>query len=234
MSQLPCNFDSISAVKKQARKLKKCTDNVYFTHFECLNAAARMGGFENFNHANNHFSSQNRVALGVSVRCRFRWMDTVDRALAGHLQVDVTALPGFSESDLQRIVFVIPEFWTSSDSTDPASPEREHFRIDSGHFHRVTSNAHAVESERTRRYVLSFHLLNSRWQASIFDYGTNLSRVEMEIEIKRAVERQITETVRLYQEGKLDNSRVLSLEEHREMAALFEPAERRWALFQSA
>lgn len=220
-------FDSIAAIKKQAKKLKKSSDYTHLTHFECLNAAARLGGFKSFNHAHNHFLSQ----PWVRVRCRFQWRNTTVRDLAGHLQVEVTALRGFSESDLQRIVFVIPEFWTSANSTTLA---REHFRIDSAHFHRVTSNIHAVESERVRRYVLSFHLLNSRWQASIFDYDTKLSHAEMEYEIGRAVESQIIETVRLYQEGKLNSSRVLSLEEHKKMTTLFESVERDWALFPDA
>lgn len=229
MSTQPRSCNSIAAIKSLAKKLKKSSENSELKHFDYLNAAARFEGFDNFNHARNHFQFEQPSGPWVRVRCRFRWRDTTFRDLAGHLQVDVTPLRGLSQQDLQRIVFVIPEFWTSTDS---AAQEREHFRIDSAYFHRVTSPVHTVESERLRhKNVMSFHLVNCRWQASIFDYDTKLSHADMELEIEQALVDHITETVNLHQQGKLDSSRVLSLELYEEMIIMSGPTEQQSVLF---
>lgn len=222
-----CN--SIDAIKSLAKKLKKNSTNPELKHFDYLNEAARRENFENFNHASNYFESQTRFDPWVQVRCRFLWRDTVDRDLTGHLQVDVTPLRGLSQQDLQRIVFVIPEFWTA---TDDKVHEREHFRIDSAYFHRVTAGAHAVYSERLpRRNVMSFHLVNCRWQASIFDYDTKLSQAEMELEIERHLVGHINDSVNLYQQEKLESSRILPLELSKTMIEDFGPTEQKNALF---
>lgn len=226
MSIQPSPCSSIREIKALAKKIKKSSTNSGLPHFWYLNAAAERSGFENFNHAISHFKSQPQADAWVNVRCRFRWKDSTHRDLAGHLQVEVTPLRGLSQQDLERIVFVIPEFWTGQDST---LLDREHFRVDSAYFHRVTDAEHAVYSQRVRRYVLSFHLLNSRWQASIFDYGTTLSHSEMELEIESALVAHINATVRSYQEGELEKTRVLSPDLHENMSELMSFSEQQAA-----
>lgn len=229
MSTLPRACNSIAAIKSLAQKLKKSSENIGLKHFDYLNAAARHEGFENFNHARKHFLFAQPSGPWVHVRCRFQWRDTTFRDLAGHLQVDVTPRRGLSQQDLQRIVFVIPEFWTTA---DPGAEGREHFRIDSAYFHRVTSPPHALYSERLpNRNVMSFHLIRGRWQASIFDYDTKLSRNEMAADIERAIVDHITQAVSLHQDGTLYSSRILSLELHEQMMDIAGPAEQRNVLF---
>lgn len=222
---------SISDIKALARQLRKSRTDNGVTHFELLNEAAKSAGFENYNHARRHFVSLSQTGPWVCVRCRFHWKEATYHNLVGHLQVDVTPLRGLSKQHLERIVFVIPEFWTIGDAS---SQDREQFRIDSAYFHRVTSMGHALESERVRRFVLSFHLLNSRWQASIFDYGRALSRSEMELTIERTLVDHINTTVELYQQGMLDESRVLPLDLYEEMSNLMAPTEQQMAVLSEA
>ncbi|OSR64773.1 hypothetical protein BV326_05593 [Pseudomonas syringae pv. actinidiae] len=222
-----CN--SIDAIKSIAKKLKKGSKNPKLKHFDYLNKAAQLEAFDNFNHASNYFESQQVSDPWVRVRCRFLWRDTANRDLVGHLQVDVTPLRGLSQEDLQRIVFVLPEFWTV---TDAVAHEHEHFRIDSAYFHRVTSAAHAVYSKRLpQKNVMSFHLVNCRWQASIFDYNTKLSQADMALEIERRLIGQFNDCVSLYQQDKLDSSKVLPLELYEEMIAAYGPTEQNSVLF---
>ena len=219
MSNPPVCFKSLAGIKKAAKKLPKGNG---LTYFDKLNAVAQQAGFSNYNHAVNHFQHVTPSSPWVSVKCEFHWKKPTAHfpELVGHLRVSVTPREGLSSDALQKLVFVIPEFWTTFGSQQHP---HEHFRIDSAYFNRVTTMQHIARSERTKRGVLSFHLLNNVWMASIFDYGTTRSRSEMESEIARDVSDHITRTVNLYQENQLADSRILSDETHRHMVSLWIP-----------
>lgn len=198
-------------------------------HMNRLNRAAQAAGFQCWNHARNVLAPKAPSGLLVSVKCVFKWHEKRHPNFwerAGHLQVRVTPLAGFPETALQRIVFQMPEFWTE---VSASGYPYEHFRIDSAYFHRVTDSGYLRDSQHTRRNVLSFHLLDSQWHATIFDYGTKLSQKEMEREIECALTAHIEKTVSEYQSNMLGGFRVLPKDLHEEMVSIMAPAARQYA-----
>lgn len=153
---------------------------------------------------------------GVDVSCRFKWK-TLDAAFPEHvanLLVEVTPPPGISENLLQRLVFILPEFW--------ADAGNEHFRVDSAYFHRVTDDGHYRASAKTSRNVTSFHLIQNRWKGAVFDYGSGLNKQDIETRIQDALGARITQTMRCYIIDHLPESRVLPEELHEEMMSIYD------------
>ncbi|MCH5532398.1 hypothetical protein L6205_25025 [Pseudomonas syringae pv. syringae] len=144
----------------------------------------------------------------------FRWKerDVAFPEHIGNMLVTVTPPRELSVDFLQRLIFVIPEFWD-----DSGSGLNEMFRIDSAYFHRVTAEPHHRTSAKASRNVLSFHLLKSRWRAAIFDYGSGYKAEELEDRIRSAVTSHFTQTIRLYLIDHLPASRVLPEELFNEM-----------------
>ncbi|SDS63100.1 hypothetical protein ACP3TY_06080 [Pseudomonas rustica] len=148
------------------------------------------------------------------VICDFLWK-TPDVAFPEHVgNMLVTVIPpqGLSVELLQRLVFVIPEFWEDSNQGMVES-----FRIDSAYFHRVTEEGYQRTSARTSRNVTSFHLLKSRWRAAVFDYDSGCTVEELESLIRTAVTSHFTQTIRCYLIDHLPESRLLPEKLYREM-----------------
>lgn len=217
---------SLQHIKKHARQLSKERGVKYM---EGLNLAAKAAGYQNWNHAFNVFRAREPSGAVVDVKCSFKWYAERSHYFwerVGHLQVQVTPLLGFSEEVLQRLVFEIPEFWIGSEA---AGDRAEHFRIDSAYFHRVTNADYFRESQHTRRNVLSFHLVDNQWHATIFDYGTKLTQKEMEGEIQEALTAHIQKIARDHHSDALDDFRVLPEDIHEEMVGICGPAAREYA-----
>jgi len=142
----------------------------------------------------------------ISVDFRWKEPDFAFPEHIGNMLVTVTPPDGLSVDLLQRLVFIIPEFWEDSGS---GSGLRETFRIDSAYFHRVTTDAHYRTSTKASRNVMSFHLLKSRWRAAIFDYGSGHKEKELEERIRLAVTSHFTQTIRCYLIDHLPESRIL-------------------------
>lgn len=151
---------------------------------------------------------------GFSVSCHFRWKapDVAFPEHIGNMLVSVTPPRGVPVDLLQRLVFVIPEFWVESGSSLV-----EPFRIDSAYFHRVAREGYARTSVKTSRNVMSFHLLKSRWRAAIFNYEYGGTVEELQARIQAAVTSHITQTIRCHLIGHLPASRVLPEELYNEM-----------------
>jgi len=198
-------------------------------HMDRLNQAAQDEGFQCWNHARNVFAAKAASNPPVNIEFMFKWYDERRPAFwerVGHLQVRVTPVAGFPETSLQRIVFQMPEFWTE---VSASGHSHEHFRIDSAYFHRVTNSGYHRDSQRVQRNVLSFHLLDSQWHATIFDYGTKLSQKEMEREIESALKAHFEKTISEYQCNMLGAFRVLPKDVHEEMASMMAPTSRQYA-----
>lgn len=162
------------------------------------------------------FQAERADMTGFGVSCQFKWK-TPDAAFPEHvanLLVEITPPREVREDLLQRFVFILPEFWTDTGI--------EHFRIDSAYFHRVTDDDHYKTSAKTSRNVTSFHLIQSRWRGAVFDYGSRLSKQDMEARIKDALTAHITQTMRCYLIGHLPDSRVLPEELHKEMLSIYD------------
>lgn len=154
--------------------------------------------------------------LRISIDFRWKEPDVAFPEHVGNMLVTVAPPDGLSVELLQRLVFIIPEFW--EDSGSGSGPGlREVFRIDSAYFHRVTAEAHYRDSTKTSRNVMSFHLLKSRWRAAIFDYGSGYSVRELEDRIRSAVTSHFTQTIRCYLIDHLPESRILPVELFNEM-----------------
>ncbi|RON69691.1 hypothetical protein [Pseudomonas fluorescens] len=210
---------SLGAIKKHAKEIQRESEG--HTYLECLNLAAVKAGFQNYNHAFNHATLLAKVRLSDLVKCEIKWNEfrPAFPERVGDLFVTVTPSQLIPENVLQRLVFFCPEFWIDSET---GSYEREHFRIDSAYFNRVTGIEYLKESTKVKRGVLSFHLLKNHWRASIFDYGTKLSRDEMAVQIKRAVIDQITDTLERYLSEDLEPARIISQENHAHMVDVWE------------
>ncbi|MBH3442325.1 hypothetical protein I5L59_01865 [Pseudomonas moraviensis] len=151
------------------------------------------------------------------ISCDFRWK-TPDVAFPehiGNMLVSVTPPKGLSVELLQRLVFVIPEFW---DEINQVSQEL--FRIDSAYFHRVTEEGYFRVSAKTSRNVMSFHLLKSRWRAAVFDYGSRHTVEELEARIRAEITTRFTQTILCFLIGHLPESRILSEELYSEMMSI--------------
>lgn len=144
----------------------------------------------------------------------FRWKkpDVAFPEHIGNMLVTVTPPQELSVDFLQRLIFIIPEFWD-----DSGSGLMEMFRVDSAYFHRVTADAFHRTSAKASRNVLSFHLLKSRWRAAIFDYGSGYKAEELEDRIRSAVASHFTQTIRCYLIDHLPESRILPEELFNEM-----------------
>lgn len=210
---------SVGAIKKRAKQIRKTSEAL--THLECLNRAAVEAGFQNYNHAFNCGTLLEKIRIPDLVKCEIKWnaFRPGFPERVADLLVAVKPSSLIPEDVLQRLVFFSPEFWVDAET---GSFEREHFRIDSAYFNRVTDSEHLKESTKVRRNVLSFYLLKNRWRASIFDYGTKLSREEMEAEIKRTVTDHIVDTLERYLSGDLEPSRMMSQERAAHMTGLWE------------
>ncbi|MBO0496206.1 hypothetical protein [Pseudomonas sp. Marseille-Q1929] len=153
---------------------------------------------------------------GLEICCQFKWK-AIDSAFPEHvanLLLEVKAPGGISEGLLQRLVFVLPEFWTDAGY--------EHLRIDSAYFHRVTDDYHYKTSTKAKRNVMSFHLIDSHWRGAVFDYGSGLSRQAREARIIEALTAHISQTIRCYLIDHLPTARVLPEELHREMISVYD------------
>ncbi len=151
------------------------------------------------------------------ITCDFRWK-TPDVAFPehiGNMLVSVTPPIGLSVELLQRLVFVIPEFWEEINQGS-----QELFRIDSAYFHRVTEDGFFRVSTKTSRNVTSFHLINSRWRAAVFDYGSRYTVEELEAQIRAQITTRFTQTILCYLIGHLPESRILPQELYNEMMSL--------------
>jgi hypothetical protein len=153
------------------------------------------------------------------VDCDFLWK-TPDVAFpehVGNMLVSVTPPQGLSVELLQRLIFVIPEFWEES-----SEGTMEAFRIDSAYFHRVTEDGYQRISTKTSRNVTSFHLLKSRWRAAVFDYGSGYTFEELESRIRTAVVSHFTQTIRCYLIDHLPESRLLPEQLYSEMMNFYD------------
>jgi hypothetical protein len=151
-----------------------------------------------------------RRALDLSsmeVRCQFNWRTPDSNHQfpehVGDLRVTVSPPAGLAEADLARIVFVIPEFFQDGD---------EPFRIDSFHFHRVSTPRIEISSTRVRRNVLSFRVIDGVWRAGIFEY-TATDRASMEERIRQDVTTHIARSIACFLLGQLPEARVLTQDE---------------------
>jgi hypothetical protein len=133
----------------------------------------------------------------------------VDRfpELVGSLIMKVTPPPSLSNERLHQLIFIIPEF--SKDNDEP-------FRVDSAYFQRVAAGGKYIESETTKRNVLSFRLIEGMWRASVFNYSSAEIK-EIESVVVEAIKTHITRTIQLDLAGQLPLYRYLSLEEVSEM-----------------
>ena len=152
--------------------------------------------------------------LHISVDFCWKEPDVAFPEHVGNMLVTVTPPDGLSVDLLQRLIFVIPEFWEDSGS---GLGLMEVFRIDSAYFHRVTTEAHCKTSSKASRNVMSFHLLRSRWRAAIFDYGSGYTEMELEDRIRSAVMSHFTQTIRCYLIDHLPESRILPEKLFKEM-----------------
>ncbi|CAE6844034.1 hypothetical protein R69658_06857 [Paraburkholderia aspalathi] len=144
----------------------------------------------------------------MEVRCEFHWRtpdpDHQFPEHVGDLRVTVSPPAGLAEADLARLVFVIPEFFTD---------QGEPFRIDSFHFHRVSTPRIEISSTRIRRNVLSFRVIEGVWRAGIFDYGTATDRAAMEERIRQDVSTHIARSIACFLLGQLPETRLLTQDE---------------------
>jgi hypothetical protein len=156
---------------------------------------------------------------GFNVDIEFLWKkpDAAFPEHVGNLLVKVSPPKGVPAELLQRLVFVIPEFWT-----DTGKSATEPFRIDSAYFHRVDQEPYLRTSNRTTRNVVSFHLIQSSWRAAVFDYGSGLETNEMGSRIATAITDHITQTIRCYLIGHLPRARILSPEHRKEMMEVYD------------
>jgi predicted DNA-binding protein len=128
--------------------------------------------------------------------------------LLGSLLVEVTPPVGMDILSLHRLVFVAPEYWEG---------KNEPYRIDSAYFHRVAAYGKEVPSDYTTRNVLSFRLIDGKWRAGIFNYGTPLNEDLIVQNIFQALEAHIRASIACHLIGQLPKSRYLTMEEVAEL-----------------
>lgn len=146
---------------------------------------------------------------GFSVKIKFSKSAQYEHV--GDLVAKVTPPKGLSAEVLDRIIFIVPEFFN-----DQGALPIEPFRIDSAYFHRVTSAKSIIESKKTSRNVLSFHLYKNQWRAGIYDYGSQLSFTELKQRIENSLVSHITDTIRCYLINHLPQTRVMTEDEFQE------------------
>lgn len=119
----------------------------------------------------------------------------------GAVMVTVVPPAGMSQEDIDRLVFVIPEF------TDGA---HEPYRIDSYYYHRVAGASNFIESSARRRNVLSYSTTQGRWHGGVYRYDNRVSLPELAGKIDLALRRNVRATIRCAQLGILPAQRILN------------------------
>jgi hypothetical protein len=156
-------------------------------------------------------------ANGLRTTCKFtrKKKDDVDHfpELLGSVTVDVTPPSDLKVENLNRLVFVIPEFVFEK--------SHEPFRIDSAHTQRVVNNGREISSDMVTRNVLSFRLINGVWRASIFDYNSGIDATEIELRCEDAVKKTIAATVACFLTHQLPETRILTADEVVELNETF-------------
>lgn len=133
------------------------------------------------------------------------WVDSDKRFYSeycGVVVVNVTPPSGMTLDDLSRLVFIIPEFFEE---------DRELFRIDSHHYHRVTAETHFIESSKMKRCVLSFRMIKGKWHVGFYNYSHLDKTPEFMTMMEERVKAMITNTIALFLLGQLPQSRILDL-----------------------
>jgi hypothetical protein len=144
----------------------------------------------------------------IHVEVKFNWRDSRRNPYpecVGAVYVSISPPAGMTGEDLDRIVFVTPEFF------DPQM--REPFRVDSYYFNRVAEGKRIVDSLRVKRHVLSFSTVKGRWYAGVFRYHDEISLHEIAKSIEASIVRNITATVRCFQLDLLPPKRLLHSED---------------------
>jgi hypothetical protein len=152
---------------------------------------------------------------GFSITFAFEWQKHTPAfpERVAYVVLNVAPARSLPEDILQRLVFVLPEFWEQSVD---ARFEVERMRVDSANFNRVTAVKQVVDSTRTQRNVLSYHLVNNAWHGTVFHYSGAVERQQYEAMIEAQMRKNIISAVVRYLAGSLPDSRLLSPETHRE------------------
>ena len=149
---------------------------------------------------------------GFGINFKFKWLGhapAVPERIA-HVKISVTPPRNLPDDTLQRMVFVVPEFF----DTSPNGYEFEPMRVDSAYFNRVTAVEQVVERRSSQRHVLSYHLVQNAWLGTVFHYRGTVDRQQYEATIQAKMRENIIGTVVRYLAGSLPNSRLLSKETH--------------------
>ncbi|MEO8118164.1 MAG: hypothetical protein ABI606_02425 [Rhodoferax sp.] len=134
-------------------------------------------------------------------------------------------VPASVQSVLPRLVFVLPEFW---EFIGELARPVESFRIDNAHYLRVTPNRVNAQSSHTTRDVLSFRLIDNRWDGSLFVYRGTYPREVVEARVRDALTNHFRASVQLYMLGLLPPERLLTEAEYEKISSIdkdrfFEP-----------
>ncbi|MCI0992270.1 hypothetical protein [Pseudomonas corrugata] len=150
---------------------------------------------------------------GFDINFSFKWLEHVPAfpERVAHVKISVTPPRDLPEEVLQRMVFVLPEFF----ETPPDGYESEPMRVDSAHFYRVTEVDKVVDRRGGQRHVLSYHLVQNAWLGTVFHYRGTVDHRQYEAKIQAKIRENIIGTVVRYLAGSLPNSRLLSKEIHR-------------------
>lgn len=151
----------------------------------------------------------------LDMKFRFHWRSRLRRNLPGYIgavRVAITPPADVPDDELNRLVFRIPEFFEDG---------REVLRIDSFHYHRVTSPRSTIQSQKAQRNLLSFRTIQNIWRAGIFDYSNGrLQRTEIERRIRYEITSQLENVLACYTREILPASRRLSLDEEKNLGVL--------------
>ncbi|RZI25125.1 hypothetical protein [Pseudomonas orientalis] len=150
---------------------------------------------------------------GFDINFTFKWLEHAPAfpERVAHVKISVTPPRNLPEETLQRMVFVLPEFF----ETPPDGYESEPMRVDSAYFNRVTAVEQVVDRRKSQRHVLSYHLVQNAWLGTVFHYRGTVDRQQYEAKIKAKMRENIIGTVVRYLAGSLLDSRLLSKETHR-------------------
>lgn len=144
----------------------------------------------------------------VGVDIKFQWRSQLNNPYpesVGALSVAISPPAGMTQNDVDRIIFVSPEFFGERGS--------EPFRVDSYYYHRVANSMNLVDSSRVNRHVLSFVTIEGRWHAGVYRYNDSLTLSDLAKAVEAAVVKQITSTIRCFQLGLLPNKRLLDADQ---------------------
>lgn len=144
----------------------------------------------------------------IHIEVKFSWRDPRGNPYpesVGVVYVSISPPVGMTVDDIDRIVFVTPEFFDQQ--------AREPFRVDSYYFHRVAEGKGIVDSLRVKRHVLSFSTIQGRWYAGVFRYQDEVNLHEIAKSIEASVVKKITSTIRCFQLDLLPPKRLFLPEE---------------------